>query len=239
MKKTILVILIVFLKMSLTYSQDIEKYRFPIAPSDAEWKTNSYAERLKILNVEEETLKNLSNIQLIGACLDFQYTINLYAFNSLDEGYENVFDIFNGLRELHKRNDIGKDLIYFYSKMGLDGFGGELDIYNENFDLTKFTFFEVLLSREEIILKMDQSERGQLVDECVKKYRMKEECKQQFEGEPIINELEKKLTLAILCRMILIDGDKLAKEQAEEFLLSRSFETASINDIISLSQELY
>jgi len=239
MKKTTLMFLFGFLAISLTFSQEIEKYRFPITPSDAEWKTNSYVERLKILNIEEETLKSLSNIQLIGACLDFIYTINLYAFNGLDEGYENVFSIFNGLRELHIRNDIGKDLIYFYSNMGIDGFEGELDVYNEEFDLLKFTFYEVLLSREEIISKMNQSVKDLLVDECVRKYRMKEECKQEFEGEPIFNELDKKLTLAILCRMILIDGDKLANEQAKEFLLSRSLETASINNIISLSQELY
>jgi len=46
MKKTTLMFLFGFLAISLTFSQEIEKYRFSIAPSDAEWKSNSYVERL-------------------------------------------------------------------------------------------------------------------------------------------------------------------------------------------------
>lgn len=189
MKKTSLLIFFVFLLMPVTFSQDLEKYKFPITSSDVEWKTNSYPERLKILQIEEEVLINLSNIQLIGACYDFPYTINLFAFNSLEEGYSNVYSIFNGLRELHTREDIGDDLVFFYSKLGLNGFEKELETYNENFEWMTLPFIEILLSREDIIAKMDNTQKGNLVDECIKKYNAKEAEKDPFTGEAVYRVL--------------------------------------------------
>jgi len=237
MKKQLLLMFLLCANMS--FAQNIEKYTFPMMPGDDEWKAISHPKRLKVLNIEQEELKNLSNIQLIGACHDYPYTINIFAFNNYDEGYLNVYNNFNGLRELHRRSNIGEDLVDFYSNMSTGGFKVKYMLYNKYFNQLKLVFFEVLLTKEDILTKFTNNQKQKLVEACVEKYYEKEKNTRTFEGEAIFSNSNKKLSLVIACRLILLDGDEKNKISAIQFLKSDTFNKDAIENIILISRNLY
>jgi hypothetical protein len=220
-------------------AQDFQKYTFPINPNDTSWKSNNYAQRVKLLDIEESKVKKLSNKQLIGAVLEYPYTINVFAFNTIEDGYQNVYLNFSGLRELHNRQNIGDDLIFFYKCIGIEGYDEELESFNSTYNILTLSFFEILLSQRDLLDKLNIEQKRKLIDTCIDKYYAKENDTRTYENEPIFSNLSKKQSLFIACQLLLMDGNESSKNAAKEFIDSKSFSKPEIDKLISISTKLY
>lgn len=85
---------------------DINKaYEYPITPDDeTEWaKLKTLKEKLEACQIPDELLKTMTTSALIKTVADYPLSVNLYAYDTVELGYQMVKDSFNGVAELEKR----------------------------------------------------------------------------------------------------------------------------------------
>ncbi len=87
-------------------------FEFPFQPGDAQWKSfSSPQERIAALQIPEDELKTISTNDLLNICLDFPYSMDIFAFNSPETGFNAICNEFNGYRELLIRQNLTDALL--------------------------------------------------------------------------------------------------------------------------------
>lgn len=90
-------------------------YMFPVNPNSEEWNELGTAEEMReATQIPESLLKEMSTQELIIMIENYPLLCDLYAYNSLQEGYEQVKKQFNGIKELLSRPDSYAELIAAY-----------------------------------------------------------------------------------------------------------------------------
>lgn len=85
------------------YSID-EAYTYPIIPETSEWNAlETINDKLEACQIPEAILSELTTPALIESVANYPLSVNLYAYNNLEEGYNKVKEQFNGLAELERR----------------------------------------------------------------------------------------------------------------------------------------
>ena len=81
-------------------------YEYPILPGTQEWiDLGDVFARRKACQIPEEILRNMTTDALLQTVLDYPFLHNIYVFNTLEQGYEEIKRQFNGLQELETRPD--------------------------------------------------------------------------------------------------------------------------------------
>lgn len=86
-------------------------YDYPVRPGTPEWL--QYANvlgRRRACEVPEEILTHMTTEALLQTVLDYPFMVDMYAFNTMEMGYETVKRRFRGLQELESRPDCLKVL---------------------------------------------------------------------------------------------------------------------------------
>ena len=79
-------------------------YEYPILPGTQEWiALEDVIARRKVCQIPNNILQNMTTDALMQTVLDYPFLNNIYAYNTLEEGYEAVKRQFNGLQELESR----------------------------------------------------------------------------------------------------------------------------------------
>lgn len=90
-------------------------YVFPITPNSEEWNTLGTAEEMReATQIPEELLQMMSTKELIIMIENYPLLCDLYAYGSLQEGYERIKAQFNGIEELLLRSDSYLELLAAY-----------------------------------------------------------------------------------------------------------------------------
>lgn len=141
-------------------NQVIEKsYDFPVKPGSKEWKKlDSKEEKLKLTQIPENDLKNLSTSALVETVLNYPLLVDMFAFDSYEEGFKAVRENFNGLAELVKREDAGTSLIQAYNELKSSGAKEEAKDDTE----FKLTAIKRLLAQSEFESKLTPEEKKSL-----------------------------------------------------------------------------
>lgn len=81
-------------------------YEYPVLPGTQEWiDLGDTLTRRKACQIPEDILHNMTTDALFQTVLDYPFLTDIYAFNTIQEGYETVERRFNGLQELESRSD--------------------------------------------------------------------------------------------------------------------------------------
>lgn len=81
-------------------------FDYPIKPGTKEWsKYNSTLERIKLLQIPNSELKELSTEFLLNICLDYPYLPEVCLDDNYQENYNIITSQFNGFQELINRSD--------------------------------------------------------------------------------------------------------------------------------------
>ena len=138
--------------------------------NDPEWKsTISRVERGEKLQLPEEMLTELSTDALIEAVIDYPFFSDVYAFDNVQDGFDIMYDSFNGVRELSMRNDAATVLLDKYSNEPV------LTETTPDSDVFRITDIEILISQDFITDKLSDTEKKQLINVASKKYMMEKE----------------------------------------------------------------
>ncbi len=73
------------------------------------------ADRAEFLAVPEEKLAAMTTEELLVTCLDYPIFMDIFFFNTLEMGFDRIYDSYNGLQALLERDDAGEVLTEFYS----------------------------------------------------------------------------------------------------------------------------
>lgn len=132
-----------------------KSYDFPVKPGSNEWKNlSSKEEKLKLTQIPENDLKNLSTSDLIETVLNYPLISDLFVFDSYEQGFKAVSSNFNGLSELVKREDAGTHLIQAYSE--LKSSQKKKKVSDET--RIKLMVLEILLTQNEFASKLTPEE---------------------------------------------------------------------------------
>jgi hypothetical protein len=89
---------------------------YPVKPGSAEWKKfKSHEEMAEACRIPEHILPSLSTEELTELCLRYPLLNDVFAFNSLNDGLDRLFDDFNGIGALLDRKDASKNLTVQYA----------------------------------------------------------------------------------------------------------------------------
>lgn len=123
--------------------------------------------------IPEENLANMPTEELIQAYLKSRYPWYILIYDGLHKSFKKSYNNFNGLRELLNRQDAAKKIFEFYKKM-------DTEAYDPNWPQTKqgtfsfsFVFIEILLSQENILSKLTQSDTKIVLAELIKKNELR------------------------------------------------------------------
>lgn len=86
---------------------------YEVLPGENEWNSMTVGERLDACYVGEEEAANMTTDALVETVLNYPYLINIYAYNSLEEGIAMVSEHFSGLNELLSRTECAQKLQSF------------------------------------------------------------------------------------------------------------------------------
>ncbi|MFB9277112.1 hypothetical protein ACFQMJ_34220 [Cohnella cellulosilytica] len=95
-------------------------YEYPVQPITAGWSiSNSTAAKVKASQIPAAILNKLTTSALVETVLHSPLMVNMYAFNTRQQGYNTVYGAFNGLQELAKREDAIFELEQYKTKLQL------------------------------------------------------------------------------------------------------------------------
>jgi hypothetical protein len=236
MKKLLIFLPIVLILTNVTGQESMGKYIFPMMPKDKEWKEYRYPERVKILQINEEKLNTFSNIELLGACYEYPFYINFYAFNTAEEGFRNLCSIFNGYPEIFKRKEkILDDLIAFYKAMDTNEFKEPFTRFNDYYSPTKMLLFEYILSSDDFLLNATLSQRANLYKECREKFFLKEDNIMKLKGNAFFSEIDLLSTATIISKLVLLNKKAVNPGfifSINEFLEYRKYDSSYFKKLI-------
>ena len=125
---------------------------YPVKMESPEWEKLQFGEPgelLAALQIPEDVLSSLSTEDLTAICLKYPFIRFITYGAAYDERLDLLFEEFNGIRELFKRNDASKELLKQHELMikNLSFLEGEAP----GIEKSRFTFticaVEILLSR--------------------------------------------------------------------------------------------
>jgi len=152
-------------------------YIYPLYPGDSGWGDIDHPERVRISQIPEELLNQMSTETLIETVLDYPCFSDMIYYDNAQTGFINVKKYFNGLRELFGRKDAARLLLEKYLKIQNIGNPGAAKTKNERRKRLKVYYYEVMLAQKEILNSFDKSDL-KILNEVVNsnyKYRCENE----------------------------------------------------------------
>lgn len=171
-----LMILLINLAFAFTlYLYAKDQYTFPMRPGISGWEgLDSHEAKVKATQIPPERLASMSTESLIETCLSYPLLGDIFAFSTLQQGFERVGSDFNGLKELLNRKDAGRKLLAKYKEVNESAFNENWTDAEKGTLIMRLIFLEMALAQKPIVGNLSLSERSLLMKECLKKYNFKE-----------------------------------------------------------------
>jgi hypothetical protein len=142
-------------------------YNFPIRPGTKEWSNlNTEEQRIRAMQIPDNLLKQMSTECLIKTCINYPAFVHFSAFDDRQKGIQYVIDSFNGLKELLNRKDAPLELIKIYSSMDKADISFPDKKINKRYGSIRSCYFEMILTQDAIIDKMDENTRLEFITEA-------------------------------------------------------------------------
>lgn len=134
----------------------------------------TYEEKLKACQIPQKVLHEMCTVGLIETCLNYPYWLDVFAFDNAQYGFNRLFrDNFNGVQELFKRNDAGIELLERYKNIDPGGYDDTWTLIEKGNLGWSLVHIEMVLAQKEIILKLNDNQKLELLKEALKKYEIK------------------------------------------------------------------
>ena len=124
-------------------------YTYPLKAGTDEWQNLSVQERHARMQLSDNLLGSMRTEVLIEVCLEYPFTLDLFAFNDFQTGFKALYNNFNGFRELLSRDDLAEPFLLF------------LDVNWQKAEL-------IMLAQDAVINKMSRSQLRRMLDTCIR-----------------------------------------------------------------------
>jgi hypothetical protein len=150
-----------------------QPYDWPVKPGTSEWSAlTTHSGMLAALQIPETTLKKMTTKDLVETCLNYPLLFEMWAYDSFQNGLDQIIKNFNGLQELITRTDAGIELLKKYQKINSIEINKIQDAMEKEQFKVDVCQNEALLSHKSIIKNMNKIERLTLLKESLEKNKM-------------------------------------------------------------------
>lgn len=135
---------------------------YPVIATD-EWGDMSRADRVAACQITEEDALDMSTEDLFQYVLNYPFMIDIYAFSTLEKGFEHVYNEFEAISWLVNRDNYGQVLIDTYSSISVENntLGRNSDCYQNIWELG---ILEILIAQPEMTDSLSSDEIADLVE---------------------------------------------------------------------------
>lgn len=170
----------------------------------------THQERLSSCQIPNDILETLSTEDLIETNFKYPFLINIYAYNSYEQGLSAVTDEFNGLRELFRRDDAASLLLERYISIDPSKIQyprkeklSRQELLEAIEPLDKIKFIEIILNHEVIFSRLMDSELKRLGQASINKINQFRSCPHEF-----VNQATMDTTTQLMVRYISLLKEK-------------------------------
>jgi hypothetical protein len=142
-------------------------YIFPVERSELKLFEMGWNRYYDTCVVPTNILKHLSDDGLIQTCLDYPPYFNIFYFDFYQNGFNRIASECNIFNEIYIRKGIANKLISTYESLEVDSF---MSIYYIDKEPFTIRYFEILLAQIQLIDKMSNPEKNQLITDALSKY---------------------------------------------------------------------
>ena len=168
--------ILTFCSCATAASRSTDAYQYPVKPGTEEWKAlMTHEDMLAVCQIPEPVLKEMSTAGLAESVLNYPLLGEYMAFNSPQQGFDQVASHFNGLSELLDREGAGKELLTRYSAMQPQAItvnSPTRDDYEKVFGINDL---ELIFEQDSILFNLKDAELRELVQTACEKYLAKQQ----------------------------------------------------------------
>ncbi len=175
-----------------------EPYNYPIEPGTDAWKdAGKHDDRVQACQIPEDILKKMTTGALLETVLNYPHFGDMWAYDSLQYGFERVAAEFNGLQELLNRKDTGIVILSKYRTMDPGAIDESWTSSEKGGYVMSFTYPEILLAQDSVLANMTESELEELLAVVLEKVVAKGSSLWGGPPEQLTSRLAGKLAQAI------------------------------------------
>ncbi|NWF89027.1 MAG: hypothetical protein HXY50_06135 [Ignavibacteriaceae bacterium] len=231
-----LILLLMFFTISIIAQQKNDVYNFPIKPGMLEWKElKTHDEMLKVLQLPSRVMKSISTSSLVMTCLNYPLFSDMWAYNNIKEGFEQLRKDFN---ELVNRKDALAELLKFYEKMDPDAIDERSTLLDKGRYTAELCKLEIILTQPELYKNSSSQLRRSLLKEILIKHD-----KMLDHDEYDMRSIESNIFLMgnILRGSNFTSKLSISKNKKVNYFINTSMfvDKDIIKEIVSLSKELF
>jgi hypothetical protein len=225
--KCLLVLLLALIFANYLSAQESRVWDYPVLADNAEWQNlATFHKRLNALNIPDNLLARMTTEDLFKTCLMYPFKMLFFFQDNSQKGYDFLYSVFNGFRELEKRKDTPKELIKYYLTMNPEEIASIPTSLNKGKFAFQFSFIEILLSQRHILENLTQNDLKPLLKKSIAVYEGKKTSIEVFSIYGLST------TCMLLSRILEQTGNSFfndLKESQKEFL--RFVEDGSIPEM--------
>jgi hypothetical protein len=206
---------------------------YPVKPGSEEWKMfQSNEEMVKACQIPEKILLSLSTDSLAELCLQYPLLNDIFAFDNLNNGFDKLFNDFNGIREFYKRKDMSSMLTKRYAQKIQS-----LSFLTEPHSETEKGYFIISVSVLEVLLsRVEQQEGKEVLQNLVTGYERKLSYIDYFKGFGLQTNFYSRGN--IIAKIDQSFVEQLSQKERNAILFSGMGDERSITLIDKLSHQL-
>ncbi len=142
------------------------RWQYPITPDDPKWlELETLDDIISVQQIPENVLLQMSTDELFQAWMDLPGRMEVLAFNTLQQGFNETIKRYNVLRELLGRDDVGPIILEKFQKINIYKIEEETSDEAKGKVISDIGFIEMLLSQPEVLRTLSTTEKKL----CVKK----------------------------------------------------------------------
>ena len=121
------------------------------------------------MQLSDNLLGSMRTEDLIEVCLEYPFTLDLFAFNDFQTGFKALYNNFNGFRELLSRDDLAEPFLLF---LDVNWQKADLMKGKESIEIGMYTLlsvvFKYMLAQDAVINQMNRSQIRRMLDTCIR-----------------------------------------------------------------------
>ena len=199
-------------------------YTYPLKAGTDEWRSLSVQERHARLQLSDNLLGSMRTEDLIEVCLEYPFTLDLFAFNDFQTGFKALYNEFNGFRELLSRDDLAEPFLLF---IDVNWQKADLMKGKESLAIGMYTLlsvvFKYMLAQDAVINKMSRSQLRRMLDICIRNNEIELSDTEMWSG------VNTEATWYVYIKVIHNMGGFQFKDDSEEDLFNRYIEHPNIS----------
>ncbi|MBA7546866.1 hypothetical protein ES705_39267 [subsurface metagenome] len=185
---------------------------------------------LESVLLPDQYLKCSSTDSLTRTCLMYPFLGNIWLYNSIQQGFDHIMNMFNGFDELFTRENANIELIKVYQEINPEGVYDFSELADQGAYMTQLTFIEITIAQFQLINKLTAEETETLIEVCLDKYYDKSEI-------PSYSWLGEMSVLAIMARILYSQNYKPFMDELMSISgLNNFIEWASFMGLINIEE---